>query len=249
MKQEYRKYTRSDMEVWALLFKRQMKNLESHASARFLEAVEAIGFTSRRIPDFSETNKRLKRSTGWKIEVVPGIIPPDQFFKLLSMKRFPSSTWLRKLEQLDYLEEPDMFHDAFGHLPLLTNAEYCEFFSGIASIALRHINEPRAMELLTRLYWFTIEFGLILEDEKLKVYGAGLISSAGETLHSLSEVPRRMPYQVEEIFNSPFRTDIFQEKYFMIRSFDELYASLDEVSIMTDKYLKSKRRVISLSFA
>lgn len=237
MKQTYSSYTNEDFLVWKILFERQMKNLEGKGSRRYLDAVKAIGFNAGRIPDFEEVNKCLMAATGWQIEVVKGIVPPRQFFELLSAKRFPSSTWLRKMTQLDYLEEPDMFHDTFGHIPLLMNNEYTEFFSGIARLALPRINDPRAMELLTRLYWFTVEFGLIREEGQLKVYGAGLISSSGETDFSLGAGPLHLSYSVKKIYSSPFRNDVYQDKYFVIDSFEQLFDSLGEAEEMIDAFL------------
>jgi phenylalanine-4-hydroxylase len=133
------------------------------------------------------------------------------------------------MEQLDYLEEPDMFHDVFAHVPLLSNQQYCDFFKGISDIALEHIDNPKVIELLGRIYWFTIEFGLIRENCKLKIYGAGVISSKGETLNCLSNKTTKLDFSISEIFNTPFRTDILQDKYFVVDSFEELYESLGEV--------------------
>jgi phenylalanine-4-hydroxylase len=237
MEQNYFSYTKEDFLVWKTLFERQMKNLNEKGSKRYLEAVDEIGFNADSIPDFTAVNKRLHKATGWQIEVVAGIVSPQLFFELLASKRFPSSTWLRKMTQLDYLEEPDMFHDTFGHVPLLMNKEYTEFFSGIAALALPYANDPRAMELFTRLYWFTIEFGLIREENVLKVYGAGLISSSGETDFSLSNGPKHIEYSVKEIFDSPFRNDVYQEKYFIIDSFAQLFDSLDEAAELTKVFL------------
>lgn len=139
------------------------------------------------------------------------------------------------MQQLDYLEEPDMFHDVFGHVPLLTNTAYVGFFKGISDIALMHINNPKVIELLGRLYWFTIEFGLIEENNQVKIYGAGIISSKGETENCLSTHVKRLPFDIQTIFNTAYRTDVFQECYFVINSFQQLYDSLAEIELLIEK--------------
>lgn len=133
------------------------------------------------------------------------------------------------MEELDYLEEPDMFHDVFGHVPLLSNTHYTDFFEAISHIALEHINNPKAIELLGRIYWFTIEFGLIREADELKVYGAGIMSSYGETKNSLSDKTEKFDFDVAHIFDTDFRTDILQDKYFVIDSYQQLYSSIPEI--------------------
>jgi phenylalanine-4-hydroxylase len=139
------------------------------------------------------------------------------------------------MEQLDYLEEPDMFHDVFAHVPLLSNDSYVSFFKGISDIALKNMDDPTAIELLGRIYWFTIEFGLIKEQDKLKIYGAGIISSLGETKHCLSDQAKRIDFDVETIFNTDFRTDVLQNTYFVIESFEQLYNSLSEIEVQLRK--------------
>jgi phenylalanine-4-hydroxylase len=237
MKQQYDHYNNEDRLVWHTLFERQMGNLKEMASAHFLKALETIQFRKDKIPDFREVDTILGKTTGWSMEVVPSIIPQLEFFELLSVKKFPATTWLRKMIQLDYLEEPDMFHDVFGHVPLLSNEAYTNFFIGMANLALKHRDNPRAIELLGRMYWFTIEFGLIREGGKLKVYGAGIMSSSGETLFSLSDKPAHPDFDVRKVMQSAFRTDVFQEKYFVIESFEALYQSLGEIELVLEEEL------------
>jgi phenylalanine-4-hydroxylase len=228
-KQNYALYKSEDHEVWTLLFDRQFKNLPSMASTAYLDGIQQISFKREFIPDFEETNAHLRNLTGWELYEVPNIIPGKDFFQLLNNKKFCATTWIRKMSQLEYLEEPDMFHDVFGHAPLLTNDHFCDFFHGLSCIAMRYIDNPLALELLGRIYWFTVEFGLIREDGKIKIYGAGILSSPGETLYSLGSTPEHISYDVEKIMNSPYRTDIFQEKYFIIESYEQLYNSIDEI--------------------
>ncbi len=169
MKQIYENYNAQDHQVWQLLFERQMKQLPGLASPSYLAGIEKAGLVGAKIPDFVEMNERLMKITGWQVTEVEGLIPNKDFFELLARKKFPSSTWLRKLEQLEYLEEPDMFHDVFGHVPLLTNHDFCGFLKGLSEIALQVIDSDDAIENISRIYWYTVEFGLIKE-EKLLIY-------------------------------------------------------------------------------
>lgn len=237
LRQEYELYTAEDFKVWKILFERQMPNLPEAASKAYLEGVEQVGFSADKIANFDELNAILMRTTGWAVQVVPGLIDDDLFFGLLNNKRFPSSTWLRTMEQLDYLEEPDMFHDAFAHMPLLTNQPYVDFLEKLSGIALKHIDNPWAIQLLSRIYWFTIEFGLIREDGMLKIYGAGILSSAGETKYSLSKEPTHIEYHVRRIMNQEYWKDRFQDKYFVIESYEQLYESLPEIERVLEELL------------
>ncbi len=237
MKQDYDAYGEEDFKVWKILYERQIVNLPKAASKAYLEGNEAVNFTSDRIADFAVVNDRLAKTTGWGIQVVPGLIDDDLFFGLLNNKRFPSSTWLRKMEQLDYLEEPDMFHDAFAHMPMLTNQPYVDFLQQLSGLALRHIDDKLAIDLLSRIYWFTIEFGLIKEAGELKIYGAGILSSAGETKFSLSDEPAHLPYDVRKILHTPYWKDKFQDKYFVIESYEQLFDSIPEIEQVLEEML------------
>ena len=227
--QIYDNYTSEDFEVWEILFERQMKNLENHVSLDFLKALEKVQFRSDRIPDFTEVNGILQKQTGWGLHTVPCISTQPDFFNLLSKKRFTATCWLRGKQELDYLEEPDMFHDVFAHTPLLSNEAYCAFFKSMGNLAMKHINNPNIIEKLGRLYWFTIEFGMIYENRNMKVYGAGIISSAGETKNSLSNNPEKIDFSVSKVFETDYRTDILQSKYFVIDSFEQLLDSIPQI--------------------
>lgn len=230
MRQEYEKYTTEDFQVWKLLYERQIVQLPGSAVSEYIKGIERVGFVADKIPRFEETNKLLRFYTGWELVVVPGLIPDKDFFELLANKKFPASTWLRKLSELDYLEEPDMFHDVFGHVPLLTNQSLVDYLQDLSKIALQHIEDPWAIELLSRIYWFTVEFGLIRENENLLIYGAGILSSKGETWYSLHDPkPKRYPFNVEHILNTPYRKDVFQEEYFVIDSFEQLSNCISEL--------------------
>jgi phenylalanine-4-hydroxylase len=158
------------------------------------------------------------------------LIDNKLFFELLGQKKFPASTWLRSMEELDYLQEPDMFHDVLGHVPLLATKDFCGFLEKLAHIALQYIDDSVTIEAISRLYWYTVEFGLIEEDNQLKIYGAGILSSSGETLYAISsDIPKRIPYDVETILAIPYIKDKFQEQYFVIPSYKYLFESLSEL--------------------
>ena len=238
MRQIYENYTTEDQEVWKILFGRQWSNINKVATKEFVEGIPKIEFTEKAIPNFEETNKFLKELTGWQVAAVPGIVDDDKFFELLANRIFPATTWLRTKEQLDYLEEPDMFHDVFGHIALLTNQPFVDFLQGLAKIGLKHIDDQWAIHLLSRIYWFTVEFGLIREEGELKIYGAGIISSPGETAFSLSDEPEHFSYDVEAIIDSSYRKDTFQTKYFIIDDYEQLYSSLDKIEQVIEDRLK-----------
>ena len=236
LSQEYNKYTEEDRKVWGTLFTRQMDNLKGKTLLNYYSCIEKIGFIESEIPNFDKVDKAFAKETGWSIEVVAGLIDVEPFFQLLSEKRFCSSTWLRTMDQLDYLEEPDMFHDSFGHLPFLMNPQYSAFTQNFGKLGLKYLNHPEAIVMLQRIYWFTLEFGLIKENGEVRAYGAGILSSFGETNYSLSIEPIQIEFDIVEVMNTPFKTDEIQPLYFVIESFEALYNSIEEI----DKYLESK---------
>lgn len=240
MRQEYEKYTEEDFKVWKILYERQIANLPHAAAEAYLEGLKKIHFTADRIPNFEETNKILNQLTGWGLAVVPGLIDDDIFFQLLADKKFPATTWLRKMEQIDYLEEPDMFHDVFGHVPLLTNQHFVNFLQDLSKIALRYIDNPWAIHLISRIYWFTVEFGLIKEKGNVRIYGAGILSSAGETKFCLSEKAKHIDYQVDTIMRAPYRKDVFQHQYFLIDSYEQLFHSTDQIERFLEREAKNQ---------
>ncbi len=195
-KQIYANYTEEDFQVWKTLFNRQMEQLQTNVIDDYLKSLDKVGFTDSKIPDFIDLNKKLTDHTGWSLETVPNISAQKDFFNLLAQKKFTATCWLRTMAQLDYLEEPDMFHDVFGHTPLLSNKTYCDFFKKIGEIALKHIDNAEVIEKIGRIYWFTIEFGLMREKGKTKIYGAGIISSKGETQHALSNKPEKIDFDI-----------------------------------------------------
>ncbi|MBL3658680.1 phenylalanine 4-monooxygenase [Fulvivirga sediminis] len=240
MKQVYDQYTAEDQQVWSILYDRQIVNMPGAATVEFMKGLDVVKFTNKNIPAFEETNVLLREATGWELVAVEGIVDDKLFFELMSNKKFPATTWLRKMEELDYLEEPDMFHDVFAHVPLLTNQAFVDYLQALSEIGAAHANDPEAIELLSRIYWFTVEFGLIKEPAGLRIYGAGILSSVGETRFSLSDEPEHFAYDVAQILDTPFRKDTFQEKYFIIESYEQLFHSIDEVKMRLNEKLQSK---------
>lgn len=250
MTQDYSTYTQDDFEVWKILFNRQIKQLQPLASKAYLQGIKDVNFSADKIPNYQEVNELRMKKTGWQIHVVPGLIDNRPFFELMQNRKFCASTWLRKREQLDYLEEPDMFHDIFGHVPMLSNQSICHFLQELARIALRFINNPQAIEFIARLYWYTIEFGLIREDDELKIYGAGILSSSGESIYSIQSTdPQRINYNIKQIFDTPYIKEHYQEQYFVINSYEQLFNSIPAIEgeLETRMNLETTRKVFKLN--
>lgn len=245
MHQDYQAYTSEDHEVWSILYGRQLECINDKASEAYLEGIQKCGFRSHAIPDFTNVNIRLDKATGWQIYVVPGLIDNLPFFKHLSKKEFPATTWLRTKAQLDYLEEPDMFHDIFGHIPLLSEPMFCEYLQAISSITSKYIQDPLAVEYMARLYWYTVEFGLIKEKNAIKIYGAGILSSLGESVYCLSDAAQYLPFNVSTIFSYPYIKDKYQEQYFVIDSYDQLFESIKTIEPTLQAYLGLSRKEVA----
>lgn len=241
MTQQYETYTADQQAVWKLLFDRQMDRLPGRASQAYMDGIVATGFPDSHIPNFErDLNPRLLPITGWRVVAVPGLIGNREFFELMADRQFPATTWLRTRNQLDYLPEPDMFHDTFGHVPVLTNQPFCDFLAALSRIALRFVEHEEAIDMISRLYWYTVEFGLIREREGLRIYGGGILSSPGETVYSLeSDVPIRRPYDVSTLLKTPYIIDHFQEQYFIIDSYEQLFHSVPEIEATLEGLLVS----------
>lgn len=241
MKQQWTDYKKEDFLVWKTLFERQQQNLQGKVCSEYLEALESMSPVLRpdKVPCFDEIDEWFQASTGWTIEVVPGLIPVEEFFDLLAQKKFCSSTWLRRMDQLDYLEEPDMFHDIFGHIPLLSNPVFSQFMQEFGAIGQKWQHHPELVLQMQRLYWFTIEFGLVGKGDPL-IYGAGIISSFGETNRAISPLVPKELFAMDSITERMFHTDAVQESYVQIESFESLFSSL-----MT-YHENTKRQLVSL---
>lgn len=231
-RQDYDAYTPEDLAVWQLLYDRQMTLLRSNASELYLEAMGHIGFNRAEIPSFVKTNDLLRAATGWQLTVAPELVPQAEFFTLLSKRVFPATCWLRYMSELDYIEEPDMFHDVFGHAPLLMNQQYANFMEGFGKLAAKWEHEPEAVKLLSRVYWFTVEYGLLMEAGEPKVFGAGIISSIGETKHALSNDNQKLSFDIATMLATDYRTDVLQQRYFIIDSFSQLCNALPFIDMV-----------------
>jgi phenylalanine-4-hydroxylase len=186
--------------------------------------VRALGASSTRIPRFADANRVLGDSTGWRIVAVPGLIPEQVFFEHLANRRFPVTVWIRRRDELDYLVEPDVFHDFFGHVPLLTIPMFARFMQAYGEAGPKALATPGALRMLARLYWYMVEFGLIRTSAGLRVYGAGILSSKGETVYSLeSQQPHRWRFELLRVMRTDYRIDAFQQSYFVLDSFEQLF--------------------------
>ncbi|PZO12847.1 MAG: phenylalanine 4-monooxygenase [Burkholderiales bacterium] len=220
--QNWAAYTAADHDTYRRLYERQTALLPGLACDAFIEALPSLGIKDR-IPQFEEINERLKPATGWELVAVPGLIPERPFFDLLAHRRFPVTDWIRKPEEFDYIVEPDVFHDLFGHVPLLFNPVFADYVQRYGAGGLK-AHDLGAGELLSRLYWYTIEFGLIHQADGLRAYGAGILSSSGELRHSVtSPKPQRIALDLLRCMRTRYKIDDYQATYFVIDSFDELF--------------------------
>lgn len=220
-------YTDEEQATWKLLYDRQMQILPDRACKDYLEGLITLEIRDSEIPQIPNINKKLKNLTGWQVAPVPALIGFKTFFEMLASKKFPAATFIRSREELDYLQEPDIFHEIFGHCPLITVPAYAEFMQKYGELGLQASKKDRSM--LARLYWFTIEFGLIQTHRGLKIYGGGILSSHGESKYALdSDTPLRKPLDSIDAFRTPYRIDIFQPVYFVINSFDKLFDLTNE---------------------
>jgi len=224
VEQPWDQYTATDHQVWATLFERQQKILVGRASDEFLRTQQGMGMSAGRIPKFDDLNRMLRAATGWELIGVQGLLPELDFFEHLANRRFPVTWWIRKPEQLDYLAEPDLFHDLFGHVPLLMNPVFADYMQayGAGGVKAHGIGQD-ALVNLTRLYWYTVEFGLIREAGGVRIYGAGILSSRSESIHCLeSAAPNRIGFDMERIMRTRYRIDSYQKTYFVIDSYEQL---------------------------
>jgi phenylalanine-4-hydroxylase len=222
--QPWDRYTDADHATWGQLFERQRTVLQGRACDEFLAAQDAMGMIAHQIPRFDDLNVVLGAATGWQLVGVEGLLPELTFFEHLAHKRFPVTWWIRRPEQIDYIAEPDLFHDLFGHVPLLMNPKFSDYMQAYGRGGVKaHGIGPEALVNLTRLYWYTVEFGLIDTPDGLRIYGSGIVSSKGESLHALeSAAPNRIGFDLMRVMRTRYRIDDYQKTYFVIDSFDQL---------------------------
>lgn len=221
--QNWESYSDEDHAVWRELFDRQAALLPGRVVPEFMRGLEFLSVAADGIPDFKRLNELLGKATGWSIVAVPGLVPDEVFFEHLANRRFPATRWIRDRAQLDYLEEPDLFHDVFGHVPLLANPVFADYMQAYGKGGLRASGKG-ALQYLARLYWYSVEFGLIQTPEGLRIYGAGIVSSKTESIFALeSDSPNRIHFDLERVMSTRYRIDDFQEVYFVIESFQQLF--------------------------
>ncbi|HEX4118657.1 MAG TPA: phenylalanine 4-monooxygenase [Rhizomicrobium sp.] len=220
--QDWACYSPQEHRVWDELFARQSTMLKGRASASFLKGLDNLRLSRAGIPDFEELSERLHRLTGWQVVAVPGLVPDAVFFEHLAHRRFVAGRFIRRPDQLDYLREPDVFHDVFGHVPLLSDPVFADYMQAYGQGGLRAL-DFHALEKLARLYWYTVEFGLIREQGALRLYGAGIVSSFGESVFALDDPsPNRLQFDLERVMRTRYRIDDYQQSYFVIDGFEEL---------------------------
>jgi len=215
-------YSAQENRIWSILFNRQMKLLPNRACPEFLTGLDTLGLEASAVPQLPDVSNRLKAKTGWKIAPVAALISAREFFELLACKSFPAATFIRAEEELDYVKEPDIFHEIFGHCPMLTNQVYANF---VYDYATKVLTFPEAdWPLLQRMFWFTVEFGLIQTKQGLRAFGGGILSSTAETVYSVeSDIPLRVLFDPIVAFRTPYRIDMLQPVYFVIDSYQVLY--------------------------
>jgi phenylalanine-4-hydroxylase len=220
--QDWGRYTAQDHATWDTLFARQAKLLPGRASEAYLRGLDVLKLSKPGIPDFEELSDRLMTLTGWQVVAVPGLVPDDVFFDHMANRRFVAGNFIRRPDQLDYLQEPDVFHDVFGHVPMLADPVFADYLAAYGRGGQRALGLD-ALKYLGRLYWYTVEFGLIAEPEGLRIYGSGIVSSYAESQFALdSDSPNRIGFDLARVMRTEYRIDDFQQNYFIIPSFDEL---------------------------
>ncbi len=224
VEQPWADYKAEDHATWGTLYQRQRELLVGRASDEFLQAQDEMGMSPHAIPRFDQLNEVLGAATGWTLIGVEGLLPELDFFDHLANRRFPVTWWIRRPDQIDYIAEPDLFHDLFGHVPLLMNPLFADYMQAYGRGGVKaHGVGPEALVNLTRLYWYTVEFGLINTSQGLRIYGAGIVSSKGESLYSLeSPAPNRLGFDLQRIMRTRYRIDTFQKTYFVIDSYAQL---------------------------
>jgi phenylalanine-4-hydroxylase len=220
--QDWARYSPAEHDTWNRLFQRQVRLLPERAAKPFMEGLQVLRLLKPGIPDFEMLSERLMKATGWQVVAVPGLVPDDVFFDHLAHRRFVAGRFIRRPDQLDYLQEPDVFHDVFGHVPLLAHPVFADYMQAYGQGGQRALSMG-ALDRLARLYWYTVEFGLVREHDSIRIYGAGIVSSYGESLFALdSPSPHRLGFDLRRVMRTLYRIDDYQQTYFVIDSFEDL---------------------------
>ncbi len=216
-------YTDDHHAIWRTLFERQAKLLPGRACGEYLRGLEKLGVAADGIPDFERLSDILEPATGWRVVAVPGLVPDETFFRHLANRRFPATNWIRAPEQLDYLQEPDVFHDVLGHVPMLIHPVFADYMAAYGQGGLKAAGLG-VLHHLARLYWYTVEFGLIRREEGLRIYGAGILSSRTESVYCLEDrAPQRLAFDLMRVMRTEYLIDRFQDTYFVVDGFDQLF--------------------------
>lgn len=230
VRQGWSSYTRGHHDLWRQLCDRQFELVKDYAASEFLSALEIFDLGAE-IPRFEAASEILRNRTGWEIVGVPGLLPAENFFRHLAARRFPVTTWMRNREEFDYIVEPDLFHDFFGHVPLLVHQPYADFMELYGRRGLEAV-ELDGLEMLSRLYWYTIEFGLLRGEGGLRVYGAGILSSPGETRFAIDDPrPHRVDFDILRCLRTDYKIDEYQKTYFVIDSYSQIFEELETVNL------------------
>jgi phenylalanine-4-hydroxylase len=220
--QGWSQYTPAQHAVWNTLFERQLKLLQGRACDEFLAGMRALPIGAGQIPDFRRLSDALMKTTGWQVVAVPGLVPDEVFFEHLANRRFPAGNFIRRADELDYLEEPDVFHDVFGHVPMLMHPVIADYIQAYGKGGLKAQRLGKLAQL-ARVYWYTVEFGLVQQADGLRIYGSGIASSSAESVFAIDDAsPNRVRFNLERVMRTNYRIDDFQETYFVIRNIEEL---------------------------
>ena len=228
-RQEWAAYTPENHAVWATLYRTRIATLEDTGSRVFLDGARIIGLEEHRVPDLDDVNGRLRPRTGWEAIAVRGFVPAADFFACLAERRFPTTVIVRPMDQLAYLPEPDIFHDVFGHVPLHADPVFADFLQRVGRLGAGARDEAQ-VEQLARLFWFTVEFGLVRERGAVRIYGSGLISSSGDAANALGDRCDRRPFELDAVLAQPFAIDRFQDVLFVVEEFAQLFAAVEETA-------------------
>jgi phenylalanine-4-hydroxylase len=237
IQQDWAAYTPEQHAVWAELVRRRMPQLREHACQEYLDGFEQIGLREDTIPNLAEVNKRLSPRTGWNATPVSGFLPPDAFFEMLAARQFPTTTWLRSRDSLEYTPEPDIFHDVFGHVPMHAHPVFADFLQQYGKVCAR-LTDKDKLERMGRLFWFTVEFGVIRQNGRIKLYGSGLISSHGESNYVIESLnsgdaksergPEIRDFNLDRVLNQQFLVSEMQKVLYAVDSFDQIYEAAQQ---------------------
>jgi len=258
--QNYDSYTADEQAIWRTLYERQLSMMAEHAAPEVMAGLRLLGADAHAIPVLDEASERLQRLTGFEVIGVPGLIPEADFFAHLAERRFPVTVWMRRRDELDYLVEPDLFHDFFGHLPMLAHTVFANFIQAYGAIGAHHSGHPAALKMLARLYWYTVEFGLVATSRGLRAYGAGILSSSGETIYATkAQGPARIAFDLQRVLRTNYLIDSYQKTYFVLddieqlfdsvlaADFDALFAQADQPAYAPDARLPTDQPIASLA--